>query len=311
VIWGFIGARLYHVLNEPMYYGSYPLEIFKIWRGGLAIHGAILAGVCVVFYFSTRHPKLDLGSRNKNKQEQNVIATPTSDVGGGDLSLTRENEIASSQTPRNDKSFSFSFLFSGFRVWARNDQVRDFFILSDLLVIGLALGQSIGRWGNYFNQELFGKPTDGFLKVFIDPAHRPLGFENIAYYHPTFLYESVLNFILFVVLYVIYTRICHCEEPATKQSSAFLGKRENDKTSEDRHTSFTLVRDDNNINMGLTTSVYFIGYGLIRFFIDTLRIDPRPFFGGLYLSQWVSLGMVVAGVWIWYNWKQPIHPSHE
>jgi phosphatidylglycerol:prolipoprotein diacylglycerol transferase len=63
----------------------------------------------------------------------------------------------------------------------------------DICAPSLALGQAIGRWGNYFNQELYGGPTTLPWKILIEPAHRLPGFENQAYYHPLFLYESLWN----------------------------------------------------------------------------------------------------------------------
>jgi phosphatidylglycerol:prolipoprotein diacylglycerol transferase len=63
----------------------------------------------------------------------------------------------------------------------------------DLLSPSLALGQAIGRWGNFFNQELYGAPTNLPWALYIDPQHRYPGFETVAYYHPLFLYESIWN----------------------------------------------------------------------------------------------------------------------
>ena len=61
----------------------------------------------------------------------------------------------------------------------------------DTLAPSVALGQAIGRWGNFFNQELYGAPTHLPWAIYIDPAHRLPGYENVAYYHPLFLYESL------------------------------------------------------------------------------------------------------------------------
>jgi phosphatidylglycerol:prolipoprotein diacylglycerol transferase len=69
-----------------------------------------------------------------------------------------------------------------------------FWELTDILAPGLALAQVIGRLGNYFNQELYGIPTNFPIKIFIDPAHRLNGFERINFYIPLFAYESLLNF---------------------------------------------------------------------------------------------------------------------
>jgi phosphatidylglycerol---prolipoprotein diacylglyceryl transferase len=63
----------------------------------------------------------------------------------------------------------------------------------DILSPAVALGQAIGRWGNFFNQELYGAPTNLPWAIYIDPQHRLAGFENQAYYHPVFLYESLWN----------------------------------------------------------------------------------------------------------------------
>ncbi|MGN6782582.1 MAG: prolipoprotein diacylglyceryl transferase, partial [Marmoricola sp.] len=64
-------------------------------------------------------------------------------------------------------------------------------ILADALAPGLLLAQAIGRWGNYFNQELFGRPTTLPWALEIAPTHRPPGYEQYPTFHPTFLYESL------------------------------------------------------------------------------------------------------------------------
>jgi len=65
---------------------------------------------------------------------------------------------------------------------------------TDIISPSLALGQGIGRWGNFFNQELYGAPTNLPWKLFIDPAHRLPDYFDVEYYHPLFLYESIWNF---------------------------------------------------------------------------------------------------------------------
>lgn len=77
--------------------------------------------------------------------------------------------------------------------WYTRRHKLSFLEWADIAVPSLALGQAIGRWGNYFNQELYGAPTNLPWKIFIDPAHRVSGFENFEYFHPLFLYESVWN----------------------------------------------------------------------------------------------------------------------
>ena len=63
--------------------------------------------------------------------------------------------------------------------------------MADSLAVGVALAQAIGRWGNWFNQELFGRPTDLPWALVIDPGNRPAGYTDYATFHPTFLYESI------------------------------------------------------------------------------------------------------------------------
>jgi phosphatidylglycerol:prolipoprotein diacylglycerol transferase len=75
-------------------------------------------------------------------------------------------------------------------------------VLRGLDVVGpsMVLGQAIGRWGNFFNEEAFGRPTDLPWKLYISPEHRPLGYAQFEHFHPTFLYESVWDFAVFLLL---------------------------------------------------------------------------------------------------------------
>jgi len=75
-------------------------------------------------------------------------------------------------------------------------------ILRSLDVVGpyMVLGQAIGRWGNFFNDEAFGRPTDLPWKLYISPEHRPLGYAQYEYFHPTFLYESLWDLAVFLLL---------------------------------------------------------------------------------------------------------------
>jgi phosphatidylglycerol:prolipoprotein diacylglycerol transferase len=69
--------------------------------------------------------------------------------------------------------------------------------LADVSALGLVLAQAIGRWGNFFNSEAFGAPTDLPWKLYIAPQYRPIPFTGNEYFHPTFLYESVLDLAIF------------------------------------------------------------------------------------------------------------------
>jgi phosphatidylglycerol:prolipoprotein diacylglycerol transferase len=83
--------------------------------------------------------------------------------------------------------------------FARKNEIP-FLELADIIAPGLALAQAIGRLGNYFNQELYGLPTNLPWKIFIDPSHRLRGFEKVNFYHPLFAYEAILNFANMVFL---------------------------------------------------------------------------------------------------------------
>ncbi|CBE68584.1 MAG: prolipoprotein diacylglyceryl transferase [Candidatus Methylomirabilis oxygeniifera] len=76
----------------------------------------------------------------------------------------------------------------------------------DIMAPSAPLGQAIGRWGNFFNQEAFGTPTDLPWKLYIEPYHRPPDLATFEYFHPTFLYESLWNLLVFSLLYFLLRR---------------------------------------------------------------------------------------------------------
>ena len=79
----------------------------------------------------------------------------------------------------------------------------DFWKWADIMSPALLFGQAIGRWGNYFNQEAFGLPTSLPWGIYIDPINRPPSYSNAEFFHPTFLYESIANLVLFALLLLI------------------------------------------------------------------------------------------------------------
>lgn len=135
-------------------------------------------------------------------------------------------------------------------------------LYADMIVVGVALGQAIGRWGNYFNQELFGKPTDLPFGIPIAPAHRPADFLQYEYFHPTFLYESVLNLSIVALLYYLHRR-------RNKKVGFFAGE-------------------------GRIALVYIILYSLVRFSMEFLRTDYSPIVFGLRWAQVLS-GILAGG----------------
>jgi prolipoprotein diacylglyceryl transferase len=136
--------------------------------------------------------------------------------------------------------------------------------LADCAAPALPLAQAIGRIGNYFNQELFGKPTDlpWALEVREEKAaqagYPTLPGEATTTFHPTFLYESLWNLALVAALLLV-----------------------------DRKWK---------VRPGSLFAMYLIGYGIGRFWVEGLRIDPADSVGGLRLNQWVAVVLIVAGL---------------
>lgn len=131
--------------------------------------------------------------------------------------------------------------------------------LLDSLAPGVVLAQAIGRIGNYFNQEVFGKPTELPWGLEIDPVNRPDGFESYATFHPTFLYELLWCLVVAALLIKL---------------PGFLKKI----------TS----------NQGDVFTLYILGYTLGRVWIEGLRIDEANLILGLRLNIWVSLIVLIT-----------------
>ena len=93
----------------------------------------------------------------------------------------------------------------GVLIYARRVKL-DPWVWLDLGSPGLALGQAIGRWGNFINQELYGRPTDSPWGIYISPERRLAGYTQYERFHPTFLYESLWNLGTFVVLFSLLRR---------------------------------------------------------------------------------------------------------
>jgi prolipoprotein diacylglyceryl transferase len=141
-------------------------------------------------------------------------------------------------------------------------RVRD---MMDAVAPGLLLAQGIGRWGNWWNQELYGKPTDLPWGLKIDPEHRVAGYEDHATFHPTFLYEFVYD-LIGVGLLLALDRLYRFKPPAL---------------------------------FALYVSYYTAG----RFFEELIRIDPAHEFAGLRLNAWVSLVVFICSTAFFVWWQ--------
>lgn len=187
-----IGARLYFVIfsGHLSFYFNNPLEILAIWHGGLAIHGGLIAGIAVG-YFYVRKYKLG------------------------------------------------------------------FWNMADIMAPAIALGQGIGRWGNFFNQEAHGGVVSvDFIARFPEFIQQGMLIKG-QYYHPTFLYESLWNLVVFSILMYLQRR------KATKSGDVFLS--------------------------------YLVLYSAGRFFIEGLRTDSLML-GSFRMAQLVSLLAIVLAI---------------
>jgi prolipoprotein diacylglyceryl transferase len=128
--------------------------------------------------------------------------------------------------------------------------------LLDAAAPALSLAQAIGRWGNWFNQELFGRPTDLPWGLEIDPSHRPLRYARFDTFHPTFLYESLWCLLTVGVVLLAERRA--------------------------------------RLRPGRLIAVYVATYTFGRFFIELLRIDPAHRIAGLRLNDWTSVVVFAA-----------------
>jgi len=143
----------------------------------------------------------------------------------------------------------------------------------DLGVVGLSIGQAIGRWGNYFNQELYGLPTSLPWGIYIRLENRLPGFENFTHFHPLFLYESIGCFAIFLIL--------------IKKTPILKIKYQISKTH---------IKNKKTPKRGSIFFQYLFLYSLMRFWLEFLRIDSWKW-GFLGAAQWISLGlMLISGL---------------
>ena len=191
LIIGILGARIYYVIFNIYYYKNDIIEIFKIWNGGLAIHGGIIFGFMFVYLYT----------KKKNLK---------------------------------------------------------FIKLTDIIVPGVILAQSIGRWGNFFNQEAYGMAVSKeLLEKLLIPKFIINGMHiNNNYYLPTFFIESILCLIGFIIILLIRKK---------------------------------------NIKEGTVTAFYLIWYGFIRSIIEIFRTDSLMLFN-LKVAIIVSILCIIIGI---------------
>lgn len=191
-----ICARIYYVIFQWDQYSQNPIEIIKIWNGGIAIHGALIGAVATAYIFS------------------------------------RVKKVS-------------------------------FWKLADIAAPSILLGQAIGRWGNFINQEAYGGVVSRqflenlFIPDWIINQMYIDGVEGLAYYHPTFLYESLWN-IIGVVILLLLRKV--------------------------------------NLRRGELFLTYIIWYSIGRFFIEGLRTDSLMLTDFLRVAQVLSVSLIVVAL---------------
>ncbi len=139
----------------------------------------------------------------------------------------------------------------------------DTLALCDAIIPGVVLAQAIGRWGNYFNQELFGRPSTLPWAVEIDFVHRPDQYKAFATFQPTFLYESLWCLLILGVLLWAEKLPSH--------------------------------------RKGQTVALYIMLYTAGRFVFENMRSDPAHNIAGLRVNAWVSIALFLCG-FAWFVW---------
>ena len=128
--------------------------------------------------------------------------------------------------------------------------------ICDIFACTLPLGQAIARWGNFFNSEAFGTPTNLPWKLFIPLENRPEMFINYEYFHPAFLYESILDILIFIIL-------------------------------------LTLINRDKQLPIGNISAIYIIMYSIARIIVESIRIDSQQIILGVPFPTFISILLIL------------------
>lgn len=141
----------------------------------------------------------------------------------------------------------------------------------DVMVPTIPVAQAIGRWGNWFNQEVFGRPTDLPWALEIDAAHRPSGYSEAATFHPTFLYEGLWNVVLAIFLVRIERRGV--------------------------------------LRPGYLVGLWVFGYGLGRLWVEALRVDQASLIVGVRVNTWMALAAIAVGAVVTWTGRTAKSPA--
>jgi prolipoprotein diacylglyceryl transferase len=242
-----------------------PGNAIHLWRLQIRAYGAVIAlGVIVAVAFAQRRWVARGGRR------EDITALALWAVPAGLLGARAYHVITDPELFRGRWLHVFAIWEGGLGIpggiaagvlvgaWVAHRRRLPLPPLLDTAAPAIPLAQAIGRWGNWFNQELFGGPTTLPWALRVDPAHRPAAYAHVSTFHPTFLYEALWDLALVALLLVI-----------------------------ERH-----VR----LRPGRLFVVYVAGYSLGRLWIERLRIDHANRVFGLRVNEWVSLVALTASL---------------
>ena len=229
----------------------------------------IIAGIAIAIWLGDKRLRLHNPNLTSVVADVAIFAVPSGIIGG------RIYHVLSSPSDFFGSSGSFLDIFAiwkgGLGIWGaislgalgayvgyrRVGQKRPdvtlphFLVFLDALAPGILLAQAIGRFGNWFNVELFGRPLEAWWALEVPVVKRPSALRAFETFHPTFLYEAMWCSIIAIIL-------------------IFLGKK---------------------FLQGQLFAIYIAAYCLGRFFIESIRIDSANLFFGLRQNEWVSIAI--------------------
>jgi prolipoprotein diacylglyceryl transferase len=242
--------------------------------GPLTIHYyalCIIAGISIAIWLGGRRFNFKTAQGQSVVSEVAIVAVPSGIIGGRIYHvISSPNAYFGSAGQPID---AFKIWEGGLGIWgaisigllgaylryralARKIELPSFAVFADALAPGILFAQAIGRFGNWFNGELFGKPLDSWWAVEIPMRYRPNGFSQFESFHPTFLYEAIWCSLLAVII----------------------------------------IKFGDKLKSGQSFTLYVAGYCLGRFFIELIRIDTANTIAGLRVNVWVSLLVGVGAV---------------
>ncbi|SDT40735.1 prolipoprotein diacylglyceryl transferase [Microlunatus soli] len=245
-------------ISEWVLFGRVPIRFYAL---------CIITGVVVGVIIATRRWMARGGSRDAIETVA-LVAVPFGIVGARIYHVITDHQLYFG--PGKDPIRALYLWEGGLGIWggvalgavggylvARRRKIR-FWALADAMAPGVAVAQAIGRLGNWFNQELFGRPSTLPWALQIDPQFRPVGYEQYATFHPTFLYELIWNLGVAAVIIALDRRF--------------------------------------KLGHGKVFMLYVMLYTAGRAWVEHLRIDPAHTIGGFRLNDYVSVGVFLAAL---------------